>query len=156
MNKLYLLIATAFLATACVDDDDSTAEAQVPYYATCDTIRYTDLNDTIYEDLIIKSLGDMKIAGRNAIFTEEAKVSVGVPMEAIIKCNQQATVTFENKLKSANLNNLRANIYMNHKDSLGWTSPDQVTLDAFYASFSLKGIYQSGVGTVKSYTKTFQ
>ncbi len=156
MNKLYLLIATAFLATACVDDDDSTAEAQVPYYATCDTIRYTDLNDTIYEDLIIKSLEDLKITGRNAIFTEEAKVNTGVPLDAIVQCNQQATVTFENKLKSANLSNLRANIYLNYKDSLGWTSPDQVTLDVFHASFSLNGIYQSGIGTVKTYAKTFQ
>ncbi len=151
-----MLLASSTVLTSCFNDDDEYAEATVPYFAICDSIIYTDLNDTVYSAMLLKSLSELKIAGDGSIFEESAQVNVGIPSEAIYLCDQQAIKTYERTLEEVSLAYLKDYIYIKNKTEQGWTSENQVALDAFSANITLHGIHTSNRVTVKTYTQVFK
>ncbi len=151
-----LLISTSTLTSCINDEDDEHAEATVPYFAICDSILFTDLNDTIYSTMLLHSLSELKIVGEGSIFEESAKVNVGIPAEAIYLCDQQAIKTYESTLSSVSLADIKDNIYITNKNEQGWTSENEVALDAFSAKITLHGMHTSNRVTIKTYTQVFR
>ncbi len=150
-----LLIGSTSLTSCLNDEDDEHAEATVPYFAICDSIIFTDLNDTVYSAMLLQSLNKLKIVGEGSIFEESAKVNVGIPAEAINLCDQQAIKTYERTLSSISLADIKDNIYITNKNEQGWTSENEVALDAFTATITLHGIHTSNRVTIKVFTHKF-
>ncbi len=150
-----LLIGSASLTSCLNDDDDEYAEATIPYFAICDSIMFTDLNDTVYSAMILKSLNKLKIIDSGSIFEESAKVNVGIQAEAIYLCDQQAIKTYERTLSSVSLADIKDNIYITNKNEQGWTSENEVALDAFSAKITLHGMHTNNRVTLKEYIQQF-
>ena len=159
MKKILLgisIIACLGTFTSCFNDDDNEASASIQYYATCESIDFTDENDTTFTKLINESLDILKLAGNGSIFPQKASVNNGYMGTAIFECNRLATEKYNKLVQQADIDDIKKIIYDNHRDSLGLTSPNDIPLDAFTTSLALRTLYTINADTIKTFKKTFR
>lgn len=151
--KNLLWIAATMLSmvigmTACSEENDNRAEAQIPYQAVCDNIVFSDSADNEYEDCIVKILESEEIAltGTYSLFIEKATVDDRYIENAIAKCNSQAIETYSNKLKTVSSDRLRAALEATYGDSISFED-----LDRFQINYSLYGFINGNEVKVSTY-----
>jgi len=158
MKKVLLgisIIACTGALTSCFNDDDNEASASIQYYATCESIDFTDENDTTYTKLINESLDKLELAGNGSLFLQKASVSNGNMGAAVFECNRQAAEKYNKLVQQADIDDIKKIIYDNHRDSLGLTSPNDIPLDAFTTTLALRTLYSINADTIKTFKKTF-
>lgn len=155
MKKALLSIATLVCTLAslssCLNDDNQKAEAEISYYATCDSITFFDENDTIYKSLIIDGLDSLKLAGSNSLFTTKAVIDYGYMALAIAECNRLAIENYGKLVQQYNLEDIKEVIFKKKQNTLGVNNASEIPLDEFTATLSLRSTYTSNGDTIKTY-----
>ena len=159
MKKALLSIATLVCTLAslssCLDDDNQKAEAEISYYATCDSITFFDENDTIYKDFIIEGLDSLKLAGSNSLFTTKAVIDYGYMTLAIAECNRLAIEKYGKQIQQYSLEDIKEVIFKKNQNTLDANNASEIPLDEFTATLSLRSTYTSNVDTIKTYRTIF-
>ena len=93
MKKIF--IGGALLFMACITfvscmGDDSKASATCSYVSNCDSLKFSDLNDTVFYDLIVESFDSLGITGYKSRFTKHAEVDYSSTWMAIAICDSLA------------------------------------------------------------------
>lgn len=158
MKKALLSIAAlvcSLTLLSCLDDDSKNAEAEISYFATCDSITFFDENDTIYNDFILEGLDSLKLAGSNSIFTQKATVDYGYMDYAIAECNRLATEKYGKLTQMYGLEDVKEFIFKKNQTTLGVNNASEIPLDEFTATLSLRSAYTSNADTIKTYSIVF-
>lgn len=143
MKKIF--IGGALLFMACITfvscmGDDSKASATCSYVADCsaDSLKFSDLNDTVFSDLIIESFDSLGIIGDKSRFTKYAEVDYSSINAAVFICDSLAIDEYKVVLNKYTLSEIKENMYTNHRDSLaglGYASASELPLDHFTAVY---------------------
>lgn len=158
MKKALSGVATLFFAFAlssCLDDSNKNAEAEISYFATCDSITFFDENDTIYKDVIIDGFDSLKIAGGNSLFTTKAVIDYGYMALAIAECDRLASEKYGKLIQLYNLEDIKEVIFQIKQNTLGVNNASEIPLDEFTAALSLRSTYTSNADTVKTFKTIF-
>lgn len=146
MKKLFfgalIMLSVACLMGSCSNDGNSSS-ATCNYYGVCDTIDFTNAEDSVYKSLIQESFDSLKLTGVGSIFQETAEVDYSLSIYAIFMCNSQAITTFKNKINAVSLSDVKEAIYDAHTDSLknlGYDSAEELPLSSFVAHFNLRDV----------------
>lgn len=162
MKKIF--IGGALLFMACITfvscmGDDSKASATCSYVADCssDSLKFSDLNDTVFSDLIIESFDSLGLIGYNSRFTKHAEIDYSSQIVAISICDSLARDEYKSVLNRHTLSELKENIYANHRDSLaglGYASASELPLDHFTAKYFMYSTFW-GSTPMASFEKDF-
>lgn len=155
MKKIF--IGGALLFMACITfvscmGDDSKASATCSYVSNCDSLKFSDLNDTVFYDLIVESFDSLGITGYKSRFTKHAEVDYSSTWMALAICDSLARDEYKAVLNKHTLSELKDDMYANHKDSLaglGYASASELPLNGFTAYYSMystsSGSYPMGL-----------
>ncbi len=155
MNRLVwalaLVCGTAIFGACSVDTNDD-AYATVSYYGRCDSVVFSDINDTVYGQYITKALASKAIplTGDSSLFQEKGKTDDSSISSAITVCNMQAIQTYSDMLVTATSTLVRSTLYSQYGDIINIDS-----LDNFTVYLSLYGYYNNADQWLASYSKTF-
>lgn len=160
MKKFF--IGGALLFMACITfvscmGDDSEASATSSYVSNCDSLKFTDENDTVFHDLIVESFDSLGLTGYKSRFTKHAEVDYSSTWMAIAICDSLARDEYKAALNKHDINEVKENIYANHRDSLaglGYASASELPLNNFTAYYSMYSTYSLLLPMAK-FEKTF-
>lgn len=118
MKKIitYFLIVFSFASIIYSCDKDNYSDATMTYYGRCDNLSFTKSfssfsDSVIFDSLVRVALDDLGYSGEKSLFQESSKVDVSAPVYAVAKCNEQAVKTYENKIKSITLHEIKSCIF---------------------------------------------
>ncbi len=148
---LALICGTAVFGACSVDTNDD-SYATVSYYGRCDSVVFSDINDTVYGKYITKVLASKKIplTGDSSLFQEKGKTDDSSISSAITACNMQAIQTYSDMLVTATSSLVRSTLYSQYGDIINIDS-----LNNFTVYLSLYGYYNNADQWVANYSKTF-
>lgn len=147
MKKFFVCGALLFMAcitfVSCMGDD-SMASATSTYVSRCDSLKFTDENDTVFYDLVVESFDSLGVTGYKSRFTKSAEIDYSSTMMAIAICDSLARDSYKAALEKHTMSDIKENIYANHRDSLaalGYASASELPLDRFTAYYSMFSTY---------------
>lgn len=148
---LAFICGTAVFGACSVDTNDD-SYATVSYYGRCDSVIFSDINDTVYEKYITKVLASKNIplTGDSSLFQEKGKTDDSSISSAITACNMQAIQTYSDMLVTATSSLVRSTLYSQYGDIINIDS-----LNNFTVYLSLYGYYNNADQWVANYSKTF-
>ncbi len=159
-SKFFLFLCASVIAlSACVDNDDSHAEATVSFQGVLTLANYTladnqqaaseetdDQKDEQaeepsfdYKDVISEAFDELGITGAKSVIEEKAKVSEGSIAYAEYVCAMQAAEKIQKKIDNISINDIKNIIFSKHQqemNSLGFESAEDIPFETFYVEIS--------------------
>ena len=146
-----LLIVSAFSFQSCLDD--ATNEFSSTFIGIIDSIEYEDINDTSFNECIVKafSSAEIPLSGESSIFEVKENSNVS-PDRALYNCIMSAEQQYYNLLQTIDPKeiNVRRAIQEYTADTL-----DADTLDGFVIYYGLYGYSLFEAGKWSSTAKAF-
>lgn len=112
---VFTLLFTSFFVTSCLNDKP-TSNATVNYFGMPDSIKFSDLNDTVWETNIYEAMAKLGIYATPFEMSDTAYS--GVDTDPVTKCDLKAGDKFDKMLKATNLSGIKKQIFNLHADSL--------------------------------------
>lgn len=136
------LVFTSFLINSCIGDG-KTSSATINYLGVVDSIKYSNLADTVWTKDIIEATTKLEVT--YTPFEISDTVAGSEQYYVIQLCDYKAGGTYNKKLQTLTLANIKKSIYNAHADSLvklGFNQgADSLPISPFTLHTSLGNLY---------------
>ena len=142
MTHIIVALSLATMMVSC--DEDNHADATMTYYGKCERLTFhtpfsNHADSVVFDSLVRVALDELGYCGDKSLFQESAEVDVSAPVYAVAKCNEQAVKTYENKIKSISLSQVKSCVFSLDSEIIDgrFESPDDLPLGRFCLTLEL-------------------